>query len=61
MHFRFPVSLSYMTQLVQIETLRFLQVLALAYYAVSYFPGGSTGMKFLSSALTSSVTKCFGR
>ncbi|XP_004139775.1 protein transport protein SFT2 [Cucumis sativus] len=38
-----------------------LQVLALAYYAVSYFPGGSTGMKFLSSALTSSVTKCFGR
>ncbi|KAF0903141.1 hypothetical protein E2562_025726 [Oryza meyeriana var. granulata] len=28
-----------------------LQVLALAYYAISYFPGGSAGMKFLSSAL----------
>ncbi|KAM5582746.1 protein transport protein SFT2 [Rosa sericea] len=38
-----------------------LQVLALAYYAVSYFPGGSAGLKFLSSALTSSVMKCFGR
>ncbi|XP_022139356.1 protein transport protein SFT2 [Momordica charantia] len=38
-----------------------IQVLALSYYAVSYFPGGSTGMKFLSSALTSSVMKCFGR
>lgn len=38
-----------------------IQVLALLYYAISYFPGGSTGMKFLSSALTSSVMKCFGR
>ncbi|XP_010929017.1 protein transport protein sft2 [Elaeis guineensis] len=38
-----------------------LQVLALGYYAISYFPGGSAGMKFLSSALTSSVLKCFGR
>ncbi|TQE05403.1 hypothetical protein C1H46_008993 [Malus baccata] len=38
-----------------------LQVLALAYYAVSYFPGGSAGMKFLSSALASSVMRCFGR
>ncbi|PSS16063.1 Protein transport protein [Actinidia chinensis var. chinensis] len=38
-----------------------LQVLALSYYAISYFPGGSTGLKFLSSALTSSVLKCFGR
>ncbi|KAB2607293.1 transport protein SFT2-like [Pyrus ussuriensis x Pyrus communis] len=38
-----------------------LQVLALAYYAVSYFPGGSAGLKFLSSALTSSVMRCFGR
>ncbi|XP_023536553.1 protein transport protein SFT2-like [Cucurbita pepo subsp. pepo] len=37
-----------------------LQVLALAYYAVSYFPGGSIGMKFLTSALVSSVMKCFG-
>ncbi|GLT26398.1 hypothetical protein SLA2020_014670 [Shorea laevis] len=38
-----------------------LQVLALAYYAISYFPGGSAGLKFLSSALTSSVMRCFGR
>lgn len=38
-----------------------IQVLALMYYAISYFPGGSAGMKFLSSALTSSVMKCFGR
>ncbi|RZR88994.1 hypothetical protein BHM03_00016683 [Ensete ventricosum] len=30
-------------------------VLALAYYAISYFPGGSAGLKFLSSTLTSSV------
>ncbi|TQD85978.1 hypothetical protein C1H46_028457 [Malus baccata] len=37
-----------------------LQVLALAYYAVSYFPGGSAGLKFLSSALKSSVMRCFG-
>nr|CAB3470827.1 unnamed protein product [Digitaria exilis] len=38
-----------------------LQVLALGYYAISYFPGGSAGMKFLSSALVSSVLRCFGR
>ncbi|XP_015880762.1 protein transport protein SFT2 [Ziziphus jujuba] len=38
-----------------------LQVLSLAYYAFSYFPGGAAGMKFLASALTSSVMKCFGR
>ncbi|CAK9145071.1 unnamed protein product [Ilex paraguariensis] len=37
-----------------------LQVLALAYYAISYFPGGSAGLKFISSSLTSSVLKCFG-
>lgn len=38
-----------------------LQVLALLYYAVSYFPGGSAGLRFLSSTLTSSVLRCFGR
>lgn len=38
-----------------------LQVLALSYYAISYFPGGSAGMKFLSSTLMSSVLRCFGR
>ncbi|PON86358.1 Vesicle transport protein, SFT2-like [Trema orientale] len=38
-----------------------IQVLALAYYAFSYFPGGSAGLKFLLSALTSTILKCFGR
>ncbi|XP_043690830.1 protein transport protein SFT2-like [Telopea speciosissima] len=38
-----------------------LQVLALLYYAISYFPGGSAGLKFLTSAFMSSILKCFGR
>eukprot|EP00252_Welwitschia_mirabilis_P000991 TRINITY_DN10973_c0_g1_i1.p1 TRINITY_DN10973_c0_g1~~TRINITY_DN10973_c0_g1_i1.p1 ORF type:complete len:231 (-),score=29.93 TRINITY_DN10973_c0_g1_i1:20-712(-) len=38
-----------------------VQVLALTYYVISYFPGGSAGMKFLSSSLTSSIFKLFGR
>ncbi|XP_065861602.1 protein transport protein SFT2 isoform X2 [Euphorbia lathyris] len=38
-----------------------IQVLSLAYYAISYFPGGSAGMKFLSASLVSSITRCFGR
>ncbi|KAK3200079.1 hypothetical protein Dsin_023494 [Dipteronia sinensis] len=38
-----------------------IQVLSLGYYAISYFPGGSAGMKFLTSALTSSIMRCFGR
>ncbi|KAL3849113.1 hypothetical protein ACJIZ3_010995 [Penstemon smallii] len=38
-----------------------LQVLALSYYAISYFPGGSAGLKFLSSTLVASVFRCFGR
>ncbi|XP_078432062.1 got1/Sft2-like vescicle transport protein family [Wolffia australiana] len=38
-----------------------LQVLALSYYAISYFPGGSTGLKFLTSTLTSTILRCFGR
>ncbi|KAJ6848063.1 protein transport protein SFT2 [Iris pallida] len=38
-----------------------IQVLSLSYYAVSYFPGGSAGLKFLSSTLTSTVLRCFGR
>ncbi|KAG0464433.1 hypothetical protein HPP92_020052 [Vanilla planifolia] len=38
-----------------------LQVLALSYYAISYFPGGSAGLRFISSTFTSSVLKCFGR
>ncbi|KAL1195259.1 hypothetical protein V5N11_029170 [Cardamine amara subsp. amara] len=38
-----------------------LQVIALAYYCISYFPGGSSGMKFLGSTLTSSALRIFGR
>ncbi|XVF31945.1 hypothetical protein REPUB_Repub17cG0038800 [Reevesia pubescens] len=38
-----------------------LQVISLSYYAISYFPGGSAGMKFLSSTIASSVLRCFGR
>ncbi|XP_073027377.1 uncharacterized protein [Primulina eburnea] len=38
-----------------------LQVIALSYYVISYFPGGSAGLKFLSSTLTSSILRCFGR
>ncbi|KAG5017667.1 hypothetical protein JHK85_023803 [Glycine max] len=38
-----------------------VQVLSLGYYSISYFPGGSAGMKFLTSAFTSSIMKCFGR
>ncbi|CAL5061319.1 unnamed protein product [Urochloa decumbens] len=38
-----------------------LQVLALAYYTISYFPGGSSGLKFISSGLLSSATSLFGR
>eukprot|EP01018_Ginkgo_biloba_P018528 Gb_01488 [translate_table: standard] len=38
-----------------------IQVLALLYYLVSYFPGGSAGMRFLSSRVISLATKCVGR
>ncbi|GJY86017.1 transport protein SFT2-like protein, partial [Tanacetum coccineum] len=37
-----------------------LQVVSLSYYAISYFPGGSAGVKFFTSALTSSIMGCFG-
>jgi hypothetical protein len=36
------------------------QVLALGYYTISYFPGGSSGLKFLSSSLLSPVSRIFG-
>jgi hypothetical protein len=39
----------------------YLQILSLGYYAISYFPGGSAGMRFLTSALTSRIMACFGR
>ncbi|KAF5726527.1 protein transport protein SFT2 [Tripterygium wilfordii] len=38
-----------------------LQVLALSFYAISYFPGGSAGLKFLSSTFISSILECFRR
>lgn len=38
-----------------------VQVLSLGYYAISYFPGGSAGMRFLTSALMSRIMTCFGR
>ncbi|XP_059278774.1 protein transport protein SFT2-like isoform X2 [Lycium ferocissimum] len=38
-----------------------IQVLTLSYYCISYFPGGSAGMRFLSSTLTSSIFRCLGR
>ncbi|XP_061337635.1 protein transport protein SFT2-like [Gastrolobium bilobum] len=38
-----------------------VQVLSLGYYCISYFPGGSAGMRFLTSSLTSKIMKCFGR
>jgi hypothetical protein len=37
-----------------------LQGLALGYYTISYFPGGSSGLKFLSSSLLSPVSRIFG-
>lgn len=38
-----------------------MQVLALLYYLMSYFPGGTAGMQFLTSMIMNSFTKCFGR
>ncbi|KAG0582012.1 hypothetical protein M758_3G026000 [Ceratodon purpureus] len=38
-----------------------IQVLALLYYVISYFPGGSAGLQFMTSFFTSAVMKCFGR
>jgi hypothetical protein len=38
-----------------------IQVLALLYYLMSYFPGGTAGMQFLTSMIMNSITKCFGR
>jgi hypothetical protein len=38
-----------------------IQVLALLYYMLSYFPGGTTGMQFFTTMITSSILKCFGQ
>ncbi|KAK7299905.1 hypothetical protein RJT34_10734 [Clitoria ternatea] len=37
-----------------------VQVLSLVYYSISYFPGGSVGMRFLTASLTSKLMNCFG-
>lgn len=37
-----------------------VQVMAMLYYMVSYFPGGTTGLTFLGSMATGSVKRCFG-
>ncbi|MED6187198.1 hypothetical protein PIB30_074164 [Stylosanthes scabra] len=37
-----------------------IQVLSLGYYCISYFPGGSAGIRFLTSSLTSRISACFG-
>ena len=37
-----------------------LQVIALLYYSASYFPGGTTGVKFILNMAWSAVTSCFG-
>eukprot|EP00850_Spirogloea_muscicola_P013358 SM000090S24320 [mRNA] locus=s90:236080:236829:- [translate_table: standard] len=36
-----------------------LQVTALLYYVVSYFPGGSAGIRFLTSTASSTLVACF--
>ncbi|KAI3769492.1 hypothetical protein L6452_00597 [Arctium lappa] len=41
--------------------LSFAGHIKLSYYAISYFPRGSAGVKFFTSALTSSILRCFGR
>ena len=37
---------------------RCLQVVALLYYALSYFPGGSTGVRFVLNLLISGFWQC---
>ncbi|CAM6121262.1 unnamed protein product [Calypogeia fissa] len=37
-----------------------VQVMAMLYYMVSYFPGGTTGLTFVGTLLTGSVKRCFG-
>lgn len=41
--------------------LRASQLVALLYYTMSYFPGGTQGAKLMVSAIGSAVTSCFGR
>ena len=36
-----------------------LQVVALLYYVLSYFPGGAQGVKFMLNMFVSAVTSCF--
>eukprot|EP00897_Mesotaenium_endlicherianum_P009442 jgi/Mesen1/8526/ME000480S07875 len=45
----------------QLQHMTSMEVLALAYYVISYFPGGSTGMRFLTSMGSSAVWSLVGR
>ena len=38
-----------------------VQVLALLYYIMSYFPGGTQGMQFALSMAGRAILSCFGR
>lgn len=35
------------------------QIVALLYYALSYFPGGTAGVRYISYMLWSAVSSCF--
>ena len=37
-----------------------VQVVALAYYIMSYFPGGAQGMQFALSMAGRAILSCFG-
>ena len=37
-----------------------LQVVALLYYILSYFPGGAQGVKFMLTMFVNAITSCFG-
>ncbi|EFJ35004.1 hypothetical protein SELMODRAFT_81074, partial [Selaginella moellendorffii] len=38
-----------------------LQILALLYYVLSYFPGGTAGLKFMLSMMKNMILGCFRR
>ena len=37
-----------------------IQVVALLYYILSYFPGGAQGVKFMLTMFANAMTSCFG-
>nr|KAJ0213207.1 hypothetical protein LSAT_V11C400174900 [Lactuca sativa] len=50
----------YVSMVLQIYLSTSKGVISLSYYAISYFPGGSASLKFFTSAITSSILRCFG-